>query len=136
LSGTLIPDAIELVGGYLRDHADVAAIVDDRIAVELGPLHDPQIRMTLFDPVPVESRTNHLIENFLQLDCYAGQSNSSVEASLLGRTVQAALNAMRGPYDGGTVTHVEFTGGGLLPDTDVKPPRWRYIVEATVLLHP
>ena len=132
----LIPDALEVVGDYLVAHQAVAAIADDRISVELGPLDEPQVRMTLFDPVPVGgSRANHLIENFLQFDCYAGRSNSSVEASTLGRTVQAALNDMRGRHEGGTVTNVEFAGGGLMPDTDVKPPRWRYVVEATVHIH-
>lgn len=137
MSSGLIPDALEVVGVYLAATPDIAAIADDRISVELGPLDEPQVRMTLFDPIPVGgSRTNHLVENFLQLDCYAGKSNSSVEASLLGRTVQAALNDMRGRHDGGTVTNVEFTGGGLTPDTDIKPPRWRYIVEVTVWIHP
>jgi hypothetical protein len=137
VSGVPIPDAEAVVGNYLRADPGVEAIVGNRVGTTLRGLSEPQVRITLFDPLSADgSRTDHLIENFLQFDCYAGSNNSSIEASLLVRTVRAVLRDMPGVRDGATVSKVEFTGGGHIPDTDIEPARERYVLEATVWIHP
>lgn len=139
---TLIPEADALVAGWLRAHP---AIVDLDANVA-GTLPDtitrPWIRITSFGPDDdAASRLEHLLDFFLQLDCYAGAAATRAgegqgEASALARTARAVLKAMQGQTaDGVVVTQVRFGGMPRIPDTDFEPARERYVLDVFVRMH-
>jgi len=79
----------------------------------------------------------HLIDNLLQLECYAGSGpNGQEEARELATEIRAALAAMSGTFDGAVVTGVRFAGMARVPDQGLEPARQRYILTAHVYMHP
>ena len=133
----MIPDAESFVGSYLRDHASLVAL-GARVSTELPRSFTlPWVKvLQLDDPAVGGSRTDHLIEYMLQLDCYAGSEGGSVEASLVSRTVRDALREMPGVHDDVVVTGVEFISAPRIPDESFEPARERYARTVTLWAHP
>lgn len=133
------PDPEALVIAYLAAHPDVAALTDE-ISTHTPPsTHAPWVRVSLIDETADgDSRALHLMAAFMQFDCYGSDDRvvQQSEASLLGRTVREALNDMPGAYDGAIVTAVTDLSARRLADTAHAPAWERWIVSATVSLHP
>ena len=138
----LIPEADALVAGWLRDHPAIVAL-DANVAGTLpGTIVKPWIRVTLLDATDdVMSGVEHLIEYFLQLDCYAGKAATDIdegqgEASTLARTARYVLKATQGTAAGGVVvSRVTFSSMLRLPDVTMEPARERYVLDVTVSMH-
>lgn len=133
---TVIPDVEALVGDYLRSHADIVALGANVATRTPAKFTRPWVKITqLDDPTVNDSRSDHLIEYMLQLDCYAGSEGGTIEASLLSRTVRAALSEMPGVHDGVTVTGVRHVSAPRIPDTDFEPARERVARTEIVWVH-
>lgn len=139
----MIPFAEEIVSTYLRQHENVEAL-DARVAGQTPPNQSrPWVRVTLLDAANVSStaQAEHLVDFMLQLDCYAGKvateaHEGQAEASLLARTVRAALVEMPGADLDAIVTSVTFSGMARIPDPSFEPARERVVLTASVVAHP
>ena len=140
MTTALTPDVEAITATYLLAHDDIEALVGDRI----GGRHPhrtttPWIKVVQIGDT-VTSRSTHLVSAYLQFDCYGGRDIDTAqgEASLLARTLRAALNDMpEATHNGAVVTGVVFTGNRRVPDPDVgTPARERYILDATIYAHP
>lgn len=143
MSLTVIPDAEALVGGWLREHEDIAAL-DARVAGSTPNSRTrPWIRLTQLDARPIaRSRFEYAMDYTLQLDCYAGETAmdafaGQAEASLLGRTARAVLKALESTTtDDVVVSRVRFSTHMRSPDTTTEPALERVILVADILMHP
>lgn len=134
---TASPDIEALVATYLLAHEDVEELVGDRI----GGRHPrststPWIKVTQYSDISL-TRTLHVTQTDIQIECYGGDDvdEAQGEASLLARTVRAALNDMPdAEHEGAVVTRVTFFGPRRIPDTDFG--RERFILDASVTSHP
>jgi hypothetical protein len=133
----VIPDGEKITSRYLREHADVAALVDRVVGKTPDTTSTPWVRLTQLDATNAPgSRREHLISYLLQLDCYAGADGGQPEAKLLARTVRAALELMPdATHDGAVCTSVRIVGDVRRPDTDFEKARERVILTAIVHLH-
>lgn len=134
----MIADAEELLTTYLAARETVAAL-GARIVGETPADRDtPWVRITQLDAQQdPSSRHDHLVAFFMQLDCYAGKAGGQEEASLLRRTVRAALQdiASAAHADGVVVTGARVNGDTRIPDHDFKPVRERFVLAVTVWAH-
>lgn len=140
MSVALLPNIEATVGRYLRDHEAVQAIVGTRVGGKTPATTDkPWVSVILIDPrnAGASSQFEHLVEHMVQLDCYAGEQGGQAEASLLARTVRAAMVAIPDvDHDNVVVSVVTFSGMPRVPDTNFKPTRERYALTAHVYAHP
>jgi len=140
---TVIPDSETLIGGWLREHPDIAA-QDARVAPRTPRTTSlPWIRVTQLDATPIaRSGLDHVIDFMVQLDCYAGSDAMSsfqgqAEASLLARTARAVLKAVEGTVtDGVAVSRVRFSTHLRAPDTALEPAQERVVVTAHLMMRP
>jgi hypothetical protein len=136
---TVIPDGPAIVGAQVRKHPDVVAL-DARVAAKLpASFTKPWVKITQLDATNVTGgQPEHLINFYLQFDCYAGSNadNAQEDASLLARTVRAVLhNLTEQDIDGVVVTHVAFTSNARIPDEAFEPARERVVLDAEVRMH-
>ena len=136
---TVIPDAPAIVGSQLRGHPDVMAL-DTRVAGQIPKsFTKPWVKITQLDATNVTGgRPEHLINFYLQFDCYAGAQadNAQEQASRLGRTIRAVLHDLtEQDIDGVVVTHVAFTSDARIPDEAFEPARERVVLDAEVRMH-
>lgn len=133
----MIPDAEKVIGDHLRDETG------ERIVGT--PPRDPNseawVRLTQLDARAVGGhRSDHLIEYLIQLDCYASQAGVSGsqqrEAATLARTIRAALIDMPNFTLDAVVTGVDIRGDARIPDDEFEPARERFIITASVWMHP
>lgn len=135
----LVADAKELLGDYLRNHADIVAL-DAWVSVKPpANLATPWVKLSEIGLGDRSAAPDHLMSHFLQFDCYArrGRDGGAVEANLLGRTVRAAIRELA-PADvpGWTPSVITLNGPrDLGVDTNFEPARDRTMVEAEILLH-
>lgn len=130
---SVLPDAELLAVGYLRGQAEVAAIVGTRVYTELpaAPVF-PLLTLHRFGGVPTVPR--RLDAARVQVEAWA---ETKFAARALAATAQAALFEMVGTFASGVVTGVSYDLGlTWSPDTDVEPPRPRYIFGVIVHAHP
>lgn len=134
----LILDGEKLVSQLLRVHANVAALNTRIVGKTPTQTASSWVRLTQLDARNAPgSRAEHLIDYLFQADCYAGADGGQPEASLLGRTIRAALHEMAGFSNAeAVVTSVRFNGMVRIPDTEFEPARERVILTATVHMHP
>lgn len=128
----MIPDAESILTAYL------AAQTGKRIVGETpSDLGAAWVRLTLLDASnEANSRPEHLIDNLLQLECYAGSGpDGQEEARGLAVDVRAALADLSGPVDDAVVTAVRFAGMARVPDVALEPARQRYILTVHVYMH-
>lgn len=134
MTTAVTPDVEAITATYLLAHS----ALDDRI----GGRHPkttatPWIKLTQIGD-SVFSRSTRLVHAYLQFDCYGGNDKDTAqgEASLLARTLRAALNDMpAATHTGAVVTGVVFTANRRVPDPDFTPDRERFILDATVYCH-
>lgn len=138
---TLIPDVPKIVGKYLREHADVAAVVDRVVAKPPDDTGPPWVQYVEFsapqDPV---SPVDHLVASHLQLDCYASVAGGYREARDIALTVREALTTInKAAHDGAVVTQGRIDDMSHVPDPDLLDDkgkdRQRVILTATVRAH-
>jgi hypothetical protein len=137
---TPIPDIEALIGDHLRDEPEIADIVGDRVVGRTPSSTDrPWVRVFQLDAQSSgRSTTDHLVEFYVQLDCFAGKAAQGRrgESSLLTRLVRAAMVAMpEAAHAGAVVSGVRIDGCPRIPDGDFDPPMERYALTATVWAH-
>jgi Protein of unknown function (DUF3168) len=140
----ITPDIEPIIGAYLREHLDVAALVGARV-VSRTPASTGAawVRYTqIASPAAGNSTTDRLVSALLQFDCYASVENTRAEASAIARTVRAALVAMSGTFGNDELGRAFVSGvpprlvsSTRLPDDMLDPARERYVVTATVFTH-
>ena len=136
---TASPDIEALLATYLLAHDAVADLVGSRV----GGRHPrakgtPWVKVTQFSEISL-TKTLHVTQTDLQIECYGGSDldEAQGEASLIARTVRAALNDMpESEHDGAVVSRVTFFGPRRVPDSDFDPARERFILDASVTSHP
>lgn len=138
-----IPDAEAVIGSYLREHPDIAAL-NARVAGTLPGAQSeqvaPWVRLTQLAATDVGG-VERLIDYLVQFDCYAGATATrdyvgQAAASTLARTVRAVLKAVQGEtYGGVVITSVGFQSMVRLPDTDFEPARERFVLTAAIHCH-
>lgn len=134
----VIPDMERVASEHLRNDPDVADYVGRRVVAKTpGTQGEPWVRV---QQLSANNDTNlvpdYVITFLLDFDCYAGGEGGHPEASGLGRATRAALMAMRGVQDDGTVvTAVRMTGHARVPDESLEPARERMIVSAAITAH-
>lgn len=137
MTSTLIPDAEKVTSYYLRQHPAVVALDARIVGKTPSSTAAPWVRVTQLDASQDDtSQFDHLVEFYLQLDCYAGATGGQPEASLLARTVRAAVIDMPGEHDDCIVTRARISGAARVPDQALEPARERVIVTAIVTAHP
>lgn len=133
---TVLPDVERLAATWLRNVADVRAIVDSRVytAVPNAPTF-PLVRLTRIGGEPVMSRPLHLDEAWVQVDCWGGPKATT---RLLAETCRGAfaLEAFVGPHDDGVVSGVTFGSFQYLPDDSYEPAKPRYWFTLHIFVHP
>lgn len=97
--------------------------------------NDPWIKVQVLgasDVTGAERPIDRLVEYMVQVDCYAGDRDSSTVAQSLAAQVRAALVAMDGAtLDGAVFSRVRITQGpARIADVAFQPARERYIVTA------
>lgn len=132
----LTPYFEKIVSDHLRDHADVSALGARVVGKTPKSVTDPWVRVTQLDAgQTANDRADHLVEGYLQLDCYAGADGGQPEANLLVRTVRGALQELPGIYDEAVVSSCRINGAARIPDTDFEPARERFVLTASVHAH-
>ena len=130
------PDVEQIVADYLRNHEDVRAVVTRVVSRTPASTETPWVRWVQIDDWDQARPANHFRGYLLQFDCYAGSDNSRETASLIARTVIAALCAMSGrTLRGATIADATASASRIPDDRVGDPPRERYIVTATVYAH-
>lgn len=139
----LTPDIEALTSGFLRDQAEVAALVDDRVYTVLPtkypgglPAIPSMVRLTLI-PSTVQPMNipRYLQEARIQVDAWAMTKKA---AWLIAETCsQVAVQRIIGAHDDGVITNVRAEGKGYQPDPDLADtPRPRYIFDLVLTYHP
>lgn len=134
----MIPYAEKVVSDFLRTHAAVVALGARVVSKPPEDTGTPWVRVTKIDALNSRRSTpEHLIDFLLQFDCYASDDNGAPEASLLGRTVRAALHddLPRASLTGAVVTSVRITGDTRVPDTAFERARERVVLTAEIHIH-
>lgn len=134
---TLTPDGEKLVSDFLRDHPDLAELGARVVSKTPPDRATPWVRVTQLDAgQATRDPSDHLVEFFLQLDCYAGADGGKPQASLLTRTARAALQTIaQASHADAVVTGCRISGAARVPDTDFEPARERFVLTATVWAH-
>lgn len=134
-SAPLLPDAEALVYAYLSTHAGVDALVAGRVysAVPEAPTY-PLVTLTRVGGAPTLA---YWVDSpRVQLDAWG---RSKGEASDLARTLVAACAELAGrtvPGHGVVTSVLPVLGPLWQPDTEVAPPRPRYLVDVQLTTHP
>jgi uncharacterized protein (DUF2126 family) len=136
----VIPNGQLIISNYLREHADVSALVSRVVA---NPPDEnlrgaPWIMFTLLSaPQDEESRHDWLVEFYFQLDIYAGASGGFPAIWAMARAVRRAIVQM--PANGvedAVCSRAKVNGFNPQKDTDMEPARDRFIMTASVWLRP
>ena len=128
----LLPDAVQVVTGFLRAQPEVRRLVDDRVYSVLPQKPTwPAARIVQWSEQSAIDRPLVLVTAACQIDAWA---HRKVEASYLGRTVRAALAERLVEQRSGLVSAVTFGTVADAPDTDYEPalPRYRFDIFVTV----
>jgi len=131
MSLPLAVDSEELILAWLRDHASVAAIVEDRAFPAIPP--DPTYPLLVVRRVAGRRIVRDRLDApRIQIDAYAA---TKADAWELAATVQAALPELVGVHMQGVVTGVdEMIGPTWMPDPVTNQPR--YTQDYMVYTHP
>lgn len=127
----LLPDIEAMTSQYLRQHADVTALVADRVVTILGKDQQyPAVRITRIAGAPTTSTILVLDEAWLQLDVFGG---SQKQARDIAATCQAALKDFPSYASSlGRVTGIRFGSFAYQPDEAFSPPKPRYRFDVIV----
>lgn len=132
-----IPYMQRIVSDYLRSHPTVSAVTNRIVSEVPDKTETPWVMVRQLDALNASQiSVEHLINFLFQFDCYVGEEEGTPQAFSLGHKVRDALKEMQGTTQGGAViTGVEITGDRPLPDTDLKPARWRKVIDVTIWAH-
>jgi len=134
----MIADGLAITIGYLRTHAALTDLNAD-VRTELpADFNRPTVKVLQLNADDRSESTDHLIAYHLQFDCYAqskGPTPGTGQASLLVRTVRAALKEMPRADLDVVVKNVTFGVCPQLPDDAWDPPRQRFSLEAWIYAH-
>lgn len=127
----LLPDAEQLVGTFLREHARVSAIVADRVysvfPAQAGP--NPLLLVQLVGSDVPFSQPLVIEHAQLQFSAYGGPKKTAHD---LMATVRAVLTELEGTVrPEGVVAGIRFGSVQWLPDEAFTPPRPRYVFDTT-----
>lgn len=137
----VIPDAEKLTRDFLVQHDAVEALGTRIVGDTPSSVSASWVRLTQINaPSDPTSTVDHLVPFFFQLDCYSSKEgiggSPQKEASLIGRTIRAALQEMPdSSHTGAVVSRVRITRDSRQPDTDLEPARERRILSALVYMH-
>jgi hypothetical protein len=132
----LIVDGEKLVSNYLRHRTDVTALQTRIVGKTPNDTDRSWVRVTQLDAAQGQQDiADHLVEFYFQLDCFAGREGGQPEASLLARTIRAALTEIPAEHSEGIATGARINGSARIPDTDFEPARERFTITATVWAH-
>jgi hypothetical protein len=131
----MLPNVEALVSAFLRDQAEVTALVDDRVYTALPKgVEFPAVRVVQYDDVKHTRRPLWVVHALLQIDCWGGSKHDAWQTAA---TVQGVLAArLAGVHDLGVVTGVDVGGLADTPDQDFEPAKPRWTFTATVFAHP
>lgn len=133
------PDAEAIIGKYLRSQPALKALGARVLGEPPDDRSTPWVQVIQLDYKAIgDSRSDHLLEWFGQLSCYAGATGGQAEASKLARTVIAEIvNLAEEEVEGATVTGARIVSAPRIPDTDgFEPARERFPVSVEIYLHP
>lgn len=124
-------DSEKILSKYLRDQTGERVVGKTPEKTD-----DSWVRLTLLDDPAVEGhRSDHLIEAYVQLDCYAGKDGGQPEANELSLAIRAALvDIPNHTLEGATATGATARRRRS-PDPEFTPSRERVIITARVWLH-
>jgi hypothetical protein len=130
----VLPDAEKVIRDYLLSVAQVTALIGQRVYTvsQSGPQY-PYVTIQRFGGIPT-SRLR-IDSASIQVDCWG---NNQAEASLVARTVRAALHAAKSyVHQAGVITGVDDELGlSWQPDTTYATPKARFVFGVAVHLHP
>lgn len=132
---TLLPDIEQLLSAFLRDQAEVTALVGQRVYTALPTSTTfPAVRLTRFGGAPVRQRPVHLDAADIQLDAFGGPKATALE---IAETCRAVIwHRLPGEHAEGIVTGVDLGALAYSPDDTYTPAKPRYLFTATVYAHP
>lgn len=117
-----LPDLLGRLRSHYQAHADVTALVGNRVYALRTP-NKPTYPLVLLSTVvtaPIVSATDKLATLDVQVECYGANEHDEYGAWTLAATCHAAL--------GPPPTHVSgtqtLTGLQPIPDTELKKARW------------
>lgn len=125
----MIPDCEKIVSDYLRDSLGKRVVGKPPSSTVDAWIQVTQLAAIQNDPA------DHLVEFYLQFDCYAGATGGQPEANLLARTVREFLIALNGTQADAVISVVRIAGDVRLPDTSFDPARDRRILSAHAWAH-
>lgn len=132
-----VPDIEKLVSDHLRGYLGVRVVGQPPASKDTSWIQVVQLNASQGD------QADHLVEFYLQLDCYAGKDGGQPEANQLARQARAVLVNLNGKVDytvGGNpesavIGRIEINGDARIPDGDFEPSRERRILTCSVWGH-
>ena len=130
----MIPSAEEVITELLKADDAVAAITTRIRPKTPKTLDEPWVRLTLLDDPPTDGGiTNHHIEAYVDLECFAGEAGNQSTADNLSRAVIDALwTGHQQDLESGVITGPARWRRSRRPDQQHEPAMERYVVSATV----
>lgn len=137
----LLPDAEALVSAFLRDQAELAALVDDRVYTVIPRLDKgeaewrfPLVRVSRYGGAPAFAQPLWIDQPTMQVDAFGGPKATAHD---IASTCQALLDLrLIGRHDLGVVSDVVFGSKSYVPDPGFDPARPRYLFTFTATMHP
>jgi hypothetical protein len=128
----VIANAERIVSDFLRERLSVRVVGQPP-----GNTTTSWVRVTQLSAVADgDDPTGHLVDHYLQLDCYAGREGGQPEAMTLGMQVRDALwEITEADPDDAVVTAGRADGPFHNPDDSFEPARERGIVTAHAWMH-
>jgi hypothetical protein len=131
----MIVNGQTVVADYLRALPEVDRVVAH--PPDGDKRSTPWVMLTLLSaPQDPNSRHDHLVEFYFQIDCYAGSVGGLPEVWPIAVAVRDALVYMPQDQDEAVVTRTLIRGFRYLPDTALEPARDRYTLTASCWMHP
>lgn len=138
---TLIPSCEQVLSYYLRNNADIIALVSDRVYTTTPKTPGEKIPMIITHRIggsPLATRPLWIDQAVIQVDCYGG---GKFDTETLAHTARAAICDDFPGFQTGSGTDAVITdvaAGALLyqPDEAFTPPKPRYLFDVTITLHP
>lgn len=124
----LLPDAEKLLGGFLREHADLVPLHGGRVSTSLGK-DFPAIRLTRISGLPLHPWEDSPV---VQVECWAETRGA---ANDLARHTLAALGDIIGAYPQGRVGGHEIAGA-IIPFQDDQTLRHKFQFDVRLLTYP
>lgn len=132
-----VPSALQVTVAYLKSAAAVKAAGARVLTGTPSSRGAPWIRVSLLaDPPADGGEADHLIEAFMQIDVFAGESsNSALVVDNLSIAVREALRVMKHAQHEGAVVTGAASSRTYMPDTDEESAMERFQITTTIWMH-